>query len=202
MPIPWYVTLVRLTVPLLIFKWPLWGVLASALVDLKDWNFINFANPSDYIFYQNWDKALDIYYLTIAVITTYKWKDKIAQKLAVGLFFYRLTGDVLFWTTQNRTFLFLFPNFFESFFVFYLLYGFIFKKVKLFTSPKIFAVIFIFLGIPKIIHEYFLHVIQKQPWQFYSLGNADLNFYAQALAIYILPFILSLYFTRKVQKKS
>ncbi len=206
MPIPVYVTLLRLIIPLFIFKWPLWGTLASAIMDLNDWKLINFIGPQDYVFYQNWDKALDLYYLTFAVIMTYKWRDKVAQKLAVGLFFYRLTGDILFWTTQNRIFLFIFPNFFESFFLFYLLFVFICKKTQLFVSKKVWFLIFIFVGIPKLINEYFLHVIQVQPWQVYNLGEKlgffgaiqeSINLFAQALIFYILPFIIGLYWVKK-----
>lgn len=209
MLIPLSVTLLRLIVPLFIFKSPLWGTLASVLVDLGDWYVINFQGPSDYIYYQNWDKAMDLYYLTIAFVITFRWKDTLAQKVAGGLFFYRIVGDVLFWVTQNRSVLFLFPNFFENFFIFYLLFDFLFKKTKFLTSWKIGCVLFVLLAVPKIILEYFLHVLEKQPWQIYNLGErsgftggaaSSINFVTQGLIFYLLPFVLCLYFVRNIQK--
>jgi hypothetical protein len=211
MPVPIYVTLLRLLTPLTIFKWPLWGVLASSFLDLRDWEFINFKSPSDYVFYQNWDKAMDLYYLTFAFITTLRWKDKIAQKLAFFLFFYRVIGDILFWSTQNRAFLFIFSNFFESFFIFYLLFVFLFKKVKLFTSWKIIWPLLIAIFIPKLVIEYFLHILQKQIWEVYNFSmvlgfpksyEANVNFFAQGMLLYLFPFILGFYLVRKIQKNS
>jgi len=210
MPIPLYVTSLRILIPLLIFKWPLLGILASTFMDIKDWKLIKFQSSTDYLFYQNWDKALDIYYLAIALFVTRSWKDKLAQKLAFFLFFYRLTGDLLFFFTQNRAFLFFFPNFFESFFVFYLLFTFIFRKAKIITSQKSWWILLIFLGLPKLIHEYFLHIIKTQPWQIYNLGQklgfsgemeANINFYSQGLIFYILPFALGLYFLKKASDR-
>lgn len=211
MPIPLSVILLRFIAPLFIFPWPLWGTLASVLVDLGDWYFIHFRGPSDYIFYQNWDKAMDLYYLTIAFVITFRWKDKLVQKVAGVLFIYRAVGDVIFWLTQKRTVLFLFPNLFENFFIFYLLFVFLFKKTKLLTSWKIGGILFVFLGIPKIILEYFLHVLEKQPWQVYNIAErsgftggaaSSINFLAQGLIFYLLPFVLGLYFVRKLQKSS
>jgi hypothetical protein len=199
MPIPNYVTLLRLVIPLFIFKWPLWGTLAAGIMDVQDWSLIHITNASDYVFYQNWDKAMDLYYLTFALITTYRWKDKIAQKVAWILFAWRLIGLVIFWHTENPTFLFIFPNVFESFFIFYLLFVFIFKRTKLFISWKIAAILVIVLGIPKLANEYFLHVLQKQIWEVWNFGKilgysgwheSLINFYMQGLILYIMPFAI------------
>lgn len=210
-PIPLSIILIRVIVPLFIFPWPIWGILASELGDLADWYFIHFRGPSDYIFYQNWDKAMDLYYLTFAFIITFKWKNKLAQRVAGGLFFYRVVGDVTFWLTQKRIILFLFPNLFENFIIFYLLFVFLFRKTKLLTSWKIGGVLFVFLGIPKIILEYILHVLEKQPWQVHNIAErsglaggiaSGINFFAQGFIFYIIPFILGLYFVRKLQRNS
>ncbi len=209
MPIPIYVSLLRFIIPLFIFKWPLWGTIASALMDTTDWSLISFHSPADYIFYQNWDKTMDIYYLSIAVITIRKWKDKLARRLAVGLFFYRLLGIFIFWITQNRMFLFVFPNFFENFFIFYLLFVFIFKRVHLISSKRILVILTLILAIPKLINEYFLHVIEKQIWQVYNFGQilgfsgyleASVNFFAQGLLLFIIPFIVGLVLIQRDQK--
>ncbi len=211
MPIPDYVTFLRLFIPLFIFRWPLWGTLASAIADVSDWNLIHFSKASDYILYQNWDKAMDLYYLTFALIVTYRWKDKIAQKLAIILFVWRLIGVVVFWKTQNPIFLFIFPNVFESYFIFYLLFVAITKRHKLLTSWKTAIILTITLVIPKLINEYFLHVIQKQIWQVFNFGQALgfsgwyeslVNFYAQILILFVIPFISGLVLINWHQKRN
>ncbi len=207
MPTIFYLTLLRLIVPLTILRWPLIGTLLSSILDLNDWKLSGLEFQNGYAFYQNWDKAMDLYYMTIALFVSFKWKDKIAKNLTAFLFMYRFLGDVIFWITQSHIFLFIFPNFFENFFVFYLLFTTIYKKTKLFTTNEVWPVLIIFLGIPKIIQEYFLHVLQKQAWQYfpkiiYDLKNENLNFFIQALIFYVLPFSLGLYFARRIQKNS
>lgn len=200
MPIPFYVTLLRLLVPLSILKWPLWGVLVSSLADIYDWKLVNLKTESDFLLYQNWDKAMDLYYLIFALFMTLKWKDKLAKKIALGLFLYRVIGMVFFWLSGKRIFLFLFPNLFENFFIFYLLYVFLFKKTKLLTSAKVTAIVLSLLTIPKLIHEYFLHFLEKQPWEFYSFGGEYTNNLVWGGLLYILPFIVGLFLVKKFNR--
>jgi hypothetical protein len=209
MPVPYFLTILRLLIPLSILKWPLWGALASAFLDLSDWRFINFQKSSDYIFYQNWDKAFDLYFLSLALITTNRWKDKKAQRLAFFLFIYRVVGVVLFWLTGFRYYLLLFPNFFESFFFFYLFYIGLFKKTKLIISSKVYVVLILTLAVPKLVMEYLLHIVQKQMWQIYNFGATlsqnqwvidNINFYTQMILFYLLPFLLGFFAIRKLNK--
>lgn len=209
-PIPDYVTFLRLIIPLSIFRWPLLGTLASAMMDVIDWSLIPFAKASDYIVYQNWDKAMDLYYLTFAFIMTYKWKDLVARRLAFIFFLWRMIGVIFFWSTKNHVFLFIFPNIFESFFIFYLLFAAIFKRDKLFTSWRVAGILTVVLVIPRLVNEYLLHVIQKQMWEVVNFGKilglsgwyeSLANFYAQGLILFIIPFLVGLVLINRVQKK-
>ena len=176
---------------------------------MYDWRFVNLHTPTDFTLYQNWDKAMDLYYWIFALVVTLKWKDVFAKKLAWSLFAYRLTGMVLFWITGNRIFLFIFPNIFENFFIFYLLFEFIFKKRVQISSFKIVATLIIILVIPKLIHEYFLHFLQKQPWEFYDIGkylgfSGFLGEYTNYLSwgglFYLLPILSGLIYINKLQR--
>jgi hypothetical protein len=70
--------------------------------------------------YQTYDKALDVYYLTIAYISTLRnWTNHLAFQVGRFLFYYRLAGVVLFELTGWRPVLLIFPNTFEYFFIFY-----------------------------------------------------------------------------------
>jgi len=49
--IPWYVTAVRLLVPFSILRWPLWGLLASSVVDMYDWKFVQVTTSQERVFW-------------------------------------------------------------------------------------------------------------------------------------------------------
>ena len=70
--------------------------------------------------YPSVDKALDIYYLSIAYLSTMRnWTSRPAFRIARFLFYYRLVGVALFEVTDERLMLLLFPNTFEYFFIAY-----------------------------------------------------------------------------------
>jgi hypothetical protein len=75
---------VRLLVPLAIPRYPLPAILAALFFDavdytvIRDWTSLSMAD------YQGFDKALDIYYLTIAYISTLRnWTNLFAFKLSL-----------------------------------------------------------------------------------------------------------------------
>ena len=119
----WLVVAARFLVPLLIPRYPLPAILAALLIDAVDQTvFQQFTNlPLEG--YQGYDKALDIYYLTIAYISTLRnWANHFAFQVSRFLFYWRLVGVALFELTQLRPLLLIFPNTFEYFFIFYEVY--------------------------------------------------------------------------------
>jgi len=109
----------RFLVPLLIPRFPLPAVLAALLLDGVDqtvFQALGYDPPG----YQGYDKAMDIYYLSIAYLSTLRnWADVNALAVARVLFFYRLVGVVAFEATQWSPMLLIFPNTFEYFFIAY-----------------------------------------------------------------------------------
>jgi hypothetical protein len=164
-------TAVRMLVPLLMLRWPLPGVLLSMIVDVYDWNFINIQTAEADAFYQNWDRLMDMYFWFVSVPMVLKWEDARSRSIAFAFLGFRMIGQVLFFITQNRSFLFFFPNFYDNFLVLYLGYVLIFKRTRLIESSLDALVIGPALLIPKIIHEYFLHFLQIQPWERFDIGN-------------------------------
>ena len=157
----WAVVLSRLFVPLLIPRFPLPAILACLIIDGVDQSIFQTVAPdADLTSYQSYDKALDIYYLVIAYITTQRnWTNQPAVYIARFLIFYRLAGVVLFEITGVRELLIIFPNTFEYFFIFY-------EAVRLFWDPRRMsakvlvgatAFIWIFIKLPQ---EWWLHVAQ------------------------------------------
>ena len=108
--------------------------------------------------YQGYDKALDIYYLTITYLSTLRnWSNLYAFKLDRFLFYYRLVGVTLFELTHMRPLLLIFPNTFEYFFIFYEAVRLkwdplVLTKEKLITAA---ALIWIFIKLPQ---EYWIHI--------------------------------------------
>ena len=156
------VLLIRLLVPLTIFKWPLWGTVASLLADMLDVVIADLIGMGGYVNYVVVDKILDVYYLSFAFIISLKW-EKLARNTSIFLFVYRMFGFVLFWISGERVYLFIFQNLFENFFIFEAVRQKYFAGWKL-TKKRLFIALFILL-IPKMIQEYALHYLELQPWQ-------------------------------------
>lgn len=110
----------RLLLPLLIPWYPLPGILAALALDAVDQTIFQTFTRLPLDFYQSYDKALDIYYLSIAYLSTLRnWTNLFAFRVGRFLFYYRLAGVVLFELLEWRVLLFAFPNTFEYFFIWY-----------------------------------------------------------------------------------
>jgi hypothetical protein len=161
------VILSRLLVPLLIPRFPLPAIIACLVIDGVDQSIFQTVAPdADLAGYQSYDKALDVYYLVIAYISTLRnWTNQRAVYIARFLIFYRLVGVVLFELTGERALLFIFPNTFEYFFIFY-------EAVRLFWDPRRMskavligatAFIWIFIKLPQ---EWWIHIAQLDTTDF------------------------------------
>ena len=169
----WAVVLSRLFVPLLIPRFPLPAIIACLVIDAVDQTvFQAIAPDADLTGYQSYDKALDIYYLVIAYIATLRnWTNQFAVSIARFLIFWRLVGVVFFELgvplppvleeiLGERGWLFIFPNVFEYFFIF-------FEAVRVLWDPRRMsrglllgaaAFIWIFIKLPQ---EWWLHIAQN-----------------------------------------
>ncbi|MEZ0447194.1 hypothetical protein [Cellulomonas sp. ICMP 17802] len=104
----------RLVVPLFIPRFPLPAILAALVIDGVDKSiFAAFTDlPLDN--YQSYDKALDIYYLTIAYLAVLRnWRNPFAVGVAAFLWYFRLVGVLAFELSGARWLLMAFPNTFE-----------------------------------------------------------------------------------------
>jgi hypothetical protein len=112
------VILSRFLVPLLIPLWPLPAMIAALVIDAVDQTVFQALAPgADLAWYQGYDKALDIYYLGIAYLSTLRnWTNRAAFEVSRFLYYYRLVGATLFEATGLRWLLLVFPNTFEYFF--------------------------------------------------------------------------------------
>lgn len=151
------VLLIRFAVPLTIFRWPLWGGIASLCADALDvvaWSLMPWGGYPDS--YHQLDKYPDMYYLSIELIVTQmRWGVGWPRRISLALFLWRLTGVVLFELTGERKFLFFCPNIFEVFYLFVMVATTYVSWYKL--TPLRLGLWLTALGLPWWIKEYFLH---------------------------------------------
>lgn len=150
----------RFFVPLAIPRYPIPAGIAALAIDGVDQTIFQVFTTLPLAGYQSYDKALDVYYLSIAYLSTLRnWTNLAAFAMSRFLFYYRLAGTLLFEVLQLRALLLLFPNTFEYFFLFY-------EGVRLRWNPKRLSVaavigaafaIWVFIKVPQ---EYWIHIAQ------------------------------------------
>ena len=156
----WIIVLLRILIPLTIPRFPLPGIIAALILDAIDQTLFQSLTNLQLDGYQGYDKALDIYYLAIAYIATLRnWSNYAAVRISRFLFYYRLTGVVLFELTQIRWLLLIFPNVFEYFFIFYEIVRLRWDPRRLSTRALLIATALIWIVI-KLPQEYWIHVAQ------------------------------------------
>lgn len=149
----------RFLVPLLIPRYPLPAIVAALILDGIDqtiFQSMGYDPPG----YQGYDKAMDLYYLAIAYLSTMRnWSNRSAVRVARFLYFYRLIGVVAFELTEWRTFLLIFPNTFEYFFIAYEAYRLFWNPARVAMRSWILtaAAIWVFIKLPQ---EWWIHVAQ------------------------------------------
>ena len=114
---PWIAIVLRLVLPpIFIYKNKFWGVVACAVLDALDVIIVSALGLGDFTDgnYHNVDKVLDLYYLSIAFLTVFSWKNLLARRMAIGLFAWRLVGVIIFEISHIRPLLLVFPNLFEQ----------------------------------------------------------------------------------------
>ncbi|MDQ2850186.1 MAG: hypothetical protein M3Y49_05510 [Actinomycetota bacterium] len=169
----------RVLVPLAIPRYPLPGILAAFFVDAVDQTvFQTFGGlPSDY---EQYDKALDLYYQVIAYTSMMRnWSDPAAFAIGRFLWYFRLVGTVMFELSDAGWLLLIFPNTFEYFFMAYEVVRTRWDPTRMSRRALLLlaASIWIFVKLPQ---EWWIHV-------------AKLDFTDQAEAHgWILPVVIGL----------
>jgi hypothetical protein len=162
----WLVVGARFFVPLLIPRFPLPAVVTALVLDGVDQSIFQAFTSLPLEGYQSYDKALDIYYLSIAYISTLRnWTNQFAFEISRFLYYYRLVGVVLFESTQIRTLLLIFPNTFEYFFIFLEAASLRWDMRKMTRRFLIGSAAFIWIFI-KLPQEYWIHVAQLDTTDF------------------------------------
>ena len=115
---PAIVIILRLVVPLLMFRWPVGGMFAAIMADNIDTILIQIIGHGTFENYTLTDKLLDLYMLVVFAYFCLTWENKVARFTGVALFWYRLIGVIVLSEANDRSLLFFFPNVFEFFFIY------------------------------------------------------------------------------------
>ena len=156
----WSVVAARVLVPLAVFRFPLPAMLAALVIDGLDQTIFQTFTSLDLDGYQSYDKALDVYYLSMAYLAMHRnWVSRPAFDVGRFLYYYRLVGVVLFEQTQIRALLLVFPNTFEYLFD-------VIEAIRTRWDPRRLTLAFcigvaavIWIGI-KLPQEWWIHVAQ------------------------------------------
>ncbi|HEX5165758.1 MAG TPA: hypothetical protein VFV93_10205 [Thermomicrobiales bacterium] len=152
------VVLGRFAIPLGIPRYPLPSIIAAMILDAADQTIFQQFTSLNLDGYQSYDKALDIYYLAIAYISTLRnWTSVSGYSAARFLWYYRLVGVTAFELTQWRPLLLIFPNTFEYFFDWFEGVRTRWNPVRLTQRHVISAAAFIWIFI-KLPQEYWIHI--------------------------------------------
>ena len=166
----WSVVWLRFLLPLLIPLFPLPAILACLVLDAVDQSLFQAFTNVDLTGYQAYDKALDIFYLSIAMFSTLRnWTNYTAVQIARLLFYWRLIGVAAFEMTGWRVLLLVFPNTFEYFFIFYEIVRSRWSPRRLDARDVIVAVTLITLGL-KLPQEYWIHVARMDSTDAFKTG--------------------------------
>lgn len=158
----WIVIVLRLAVPLLVLRWPLGGSIAALVADSLDIFVLKLLGLHDFSAYNLIDKYLDLWLHLLQGYTILSWSNRIAAYTGWGLLAWRTIGVIAFELSGERWLLVVFPNTFEFFFLFYLIWRRVFRR-EVISSARQAAVIVVILTIPKLVQEYLLHISDKLP---------------------------------------
>ncbi|MGB6059932.1 MAG: hypothetical protein WBF71_16875 [Microthrixaceae bacterium] len=151
----------RFLIPLLIPRFPLPAIIAALVIDAADQSIFQKYTSLDLNGYQSYDKALDIYYLTIAYLSVIRnWTNGFAVEVARFLWYYRLIGVVLFELLDSRAILFILPNTFEYFFIAYEVIRTGWNPLRLSRSTVLWiaGLIWVLIKLPQ---EWWIHIAQN-----------------------------------------
>lgn len=155
------VVTLRFVIPLFIPRFPLPAIIAALVLDAADQTIFQQLTDLNLDGYQSYDKALDIYYLTIAFLAVYRnWANTTAINVARFLWYYRLLGVWLFEVLQHRWLLFVFPNTFEYYFIAIVAIRTMWDPRRLSNRAVLSIAAFIWVVI-KLPQEWWIHIAQN-----------------------------------------
>ena len=183
------VIVVRVLAALPTLRFPLEGFLLALEVDKWDWYWLDAGSHSkEYqALYQQWDKVLDLFALGVAAFVALRWRDRTMRTMALVAFLLRAGGVGAFLLTEERWLLVAFPNVFETLFLMYVVFQVIAPGEPMLTGAASATMVFLAALLPKLGEEYYLHMLERRPWDAVNLPIPDAVEPQVWLAVVYLP---------------
>lgn len=155
----------RLLAPLTILRWPLVGGIGAMVIDAVDVIIVDALGADAFWndYYAEIDKGLDTYYLAIEALVAWRWTNAWARWPALVLFAIRLVGAAAYELTGARALLFVFPNLFENWWLYCVVVARFWPRLTP-RSARATGTVLVLLLVPKLVQEYYLHIVQVHPW--------------------------------------
>ena len=157
----------RLLLSLAILRKPFWGMVFAVVIDAVDFDLIGLTNllitGNNYVHYPIYmvvDKSLDLYIGILGLMVARSWAPLIYRTVIV-LVCWRVIGVALYLMLGQRQVLLFFPNLFDFFFLFYAFADQYMPELRPQTARQLIAILIILL-IPKLIQEYYLHILNSK----------------------------------------
>ncbi len=166
---------VRLLAALPVLRYPFEGFIVALEVDKWDWYWLAAGSQSDasQIAYQEWDKVLDLVVLAMGLLASRVWGDGMVRRLLAGTFVLRVVGVVAFLLTGQGWLLVVFPNVFENLFLMYVVFRLVSERELMLDGRRSVLLITLAALLPKLVEEYFLHMLNRRPWDWVDLPMPD-----------------------------
>jgi len=170
------VTALRILTALPILRFPFVSLLVALEVDKWDWYWLDAGHRGAEFesFYNRWDKVLDQFVLAMAAAVASGWRDRRMRGLALAAFAWRTLGVVAYLATERGWLLVVFPNVFQTLFLMYLVYYLLSGRPLMLRSHPAALVALLAALVPKVIEEYFIHVLHDRPWNVIALPTPGL----------------------------
>lgn len=152
-----FVVFLRLVMPVSVFFYPLFAIVANTILDLYDGEFAGrgVLTKNEY---QEADKILDFWWHTLLLFYVYLHFKEFFP-LMLLLFIYRMLGYALFIKTKKRWLFVLFPSFFVNLFLLIFFANYV-PAIHFLIEPCYFLSSLVSVGVLKLIQEFFLHFFQ------------------------------------------
>ncbi len=155
-----FLSLLRIFFPLVIFTNPVWGAITMFFLDLIDYQIIVGLYKVKRITYELYDKFLDHYgYILVMLYMLINLEiTNIILQFTIFYFIIRTIGEIIFSLIKNEKILIFFPNIFELYF-----WTWLYNPSLIDTFPENIKLLLVFLLPCKIIHEYVVHFLEWSP---------------------------------------
>jgi len=166
---------VRLLTSLPVIRYPFEGFVVALEIDKWDWFWLAAGDQPEasQTIYQEWDKVLDLFVLAMGLVASLRWPDATVRRLLALTFVLRVAGVAAFLLTEQRWLLVAFPNVFENLFLMYAVFRLISGRGHMLVGRRSTILVSLVALAPKLVEEYFLHMLNRRPWDWVPLPVPD-----------------------------